>query len=269
LESVVGAKLNEIFLTDILKDGDAKTLVKESIVLSEQEKYLEALICLRKAFFTAYEYEYCVYAFRERDENDKGLVRSLMGSGASGGMKAYYWTRNKQWVEKNVNKPINYVQINHDQLKTDCMEFGASTVDIENFRRLTPEVVRTEQDEWHYEYSSAFAANELNNENFNYCLDLLIDFLLKKQELDSSRRYIKTEKLISPPPIYVGKPLFKKPSSDSEEVGVVKENYSYKVNSIVSGFDSSESYLYVHLFPQEEKLMFIENIWGYLLIEDS
>lgn len=268
LESVIGVKLNEVFLTDILKDGEAKNLVRESIALSKQENYLDALIGLRKAFFTAYEYEYCVYAFRERDENDKGLM-GLLGLGASGGIKAHYWTRNKQWVEKNVRKPIDYVPINHDQLKTDCMELGASTVDIENFRRLTPEVVRTEKDKWHFEYSSTFAANELNVENFNYCLDLIIDFLLKKQQLDSNRRYPKSEKVIPAPPIYVGKPLFKKPSSTSEQIGVVEADYFYDVERIVSGFDSSEMYLYVHLYHQEDNPLIEGYKSGYLLAEGS
>ena len=269
LKHVIGSNLSEIFLTDILKDGEAKDLIKESISLSEQKNYLDALIGLRKAFFTSYEYQYCVYAFRDTDENERGLM-GFLGLGFSGGMKAHYWTRSKQWIDKNVIKPIDYIQINHEQLKTDCMELGVSTVDIENFRRLTPEVVRTEKDQWHCEYSSTFVANELNIENFNYCLDLLIDFLLKKQEMDSSRRYPKRENSIPAPPIYVDKPVFRKPSLASEQVGMVQENYYYNVESIVSGFDPSEKYLYVHLFPQEEKFLSTEgHLWGYLLIEES
>lgn len=57
LKHVVGSNLSEIFLTDILKDGEAKDLIKESISLSEQKNYLDALIGLRKAFFTSYEYQ--------------------------------------------------------------------------------------------------------------------------------------------------------------------------------------------------------------------
>jgi hypothetical protein len=268
LEAVVGAKLQEIFLTDILNDGEIKHLVKESIEKCDAEDYLNALIGLRKAFFIAYEYGYCVYAFKDRDKNDNGLL-GLLGLGASGGMKAHYWTRNKQWIDENVKKPINYVQINHDQLKTDCMELGVSTVDIENFRRLTPEIVKTEKDSWHLEYSPTFAANELNKENFNYCLDLLIDFLLKKQEMDSSRRYPKREKSIPAPPIYVGKPVFQNPSQKSEQINIVQENYYYSVDSIVTGFESSERYLYVHLYPRNDKPSFEEHIWGYLLVEES
>lgn len=268
LVAVVGKKLSEIFLTDILKDGEVKDLIRESIALSEQDKFLHALIGLRKAFFIAYEYEYCIYAFRERDENESGLW-GLLGLGMSGGMKAHYWTRNKKWVEKNVKKPTDYVQINHDQLKTDCMELGVSTVDVDNFRRLTPEVVRTEENAWHFEYSPTFVANELNRENFNYCLDLVIDFLLKKQEQDASRRYPKRKKSIPAPPIYVGKPVFQKPSKESDQIGVVEENFYYSVDSIVTGFDPSERYLYVHLYPQGDKTLFEGHLWGYLLIDEG
>ena len=268
LKSVIGLKLNEVFLADILKDGAVKELVKESISLAAQEKYLDALVGLRKAFFISYECDYCIYAYRHRDENENGLS-GMLGLGLLGGRKAHYWTRNKQWIDRNVNKPVDYVQINHDQLKTDCMEMGVSTVDVENFRRLTPEVVRTESNQWHFEYSSLFAANELNIENFNYCLDLLVDFLIKKQEMDSRRRYPKRDRTIPAPPIYIGKPLFRKPSADSEQIGVVEENYYYEVDSIVSGFDSSVRYLYVHLYPQEKGNFSLEgHIWGYLLIEE-
>ncbi len=267
LAAVVGAKLSEIFLTDILKDGEVKNIVKESIALSEQEEFLDALIGLRKAFFIAYEYEYCIYDYREIDENERAFLG--LGLGISGGMKAHYWTKNKQWVEKNVKKPIDYVQINHDQLKTDCMELGVSTVDIENFRRLTPEVVRTNTDAWHFEYSPTFAANELNRENFNYCLDLIIDFLLKKQVQDESRRYPKREKSNPAPPIYIGRPVFQKPSKGSDQIAVVEENYYYNVDKIVTGFDPSEKYLYVHLYSKEDKSIFEGHIWGYLLIEPS
>lgn len=263
LKHVVGAKLNEIFLTDILADGNVKDLIREAIVLAEQDKFLEALIGLRKAFFIAYEYQYCIYCFRNRVD--------LLGFGlwATDGHKAYSWVKNKQWVDQNVNKPTDFLQINLDQLKTDCMELGVSTVDVENFRRLTPVVVRTESDSWHYEYSHAFAANELNRENFNYCLELIVNFLLKKQELDGNRRYIKIENSVPPPPVYIGKEIFKQPSRNSAQIGIVGSNYFYTVENIVTGFDISEKYLYVHLYPQEQQQVFDGHIWGYLLVDDS
>lgn len=266
LKAVAGAKLQEIFLTDILKDGAVKDLVKDAIDKSSKTDFLGALVRLRKAFFLAYEREYCIYAFRDKEESDTTFhsMFSLMGLG---GTKAHYWTKNKQWIHKNVSKPTDYIQMNHDQLKTDCMELGVSTIDIENFRRLTPDVVRTDDDAWHLDYSSTLIANELNQENFNYYLDLLVNFLLKKQKVESSRRFPKTEKSVPAPPIYVGKTVFKKPSQQSERICVVQDNYYYSVDRIVTGFNSTEKYLYVHLYPQGDKISLDGHIWGYLLNE--
>ena len=262
LENTVGAKLQEIFLTDLLQEGEVKNLIRDSIVLSDEEKFLDALIALRKAFFIAYEYEYCIYYFRNHERKSTGIPSPFR---FFGGRKANYLTKNKEWMDKNIRKPTDYLQINHDQLKTDCMELGFSTVNIENFRRLTPEVVKTEADVWHLEYSTTFAANELTKENFNFCLDLLIDFLLKKQEMESSKRFPRSERTIPAPPIYIGKPLFRKPSQSSEKIAEVGKDYFYSVDNIVTGFNPSETYLYVHLYPQKTATDFEGHIWGYLL----
>jgi len=265
LEKVVGCKLQEIFLTDVLKDGRVKDIVKGAISLAEKEKYLDALLELRKAFFQSYEYEYSVYSWKSQDKNQNTLS-GLIGLGFRGGMKAHYWTRNMQWIDENVKKPTDYIQINHEQLKIDCMEWGVSTVDIENFRRLTPEVVKTEEDCWHYDYDSNFVANEVNVENFRFCLDLLLDFLLKKQEFDSSKKWPKREKSIPAPPIYIDKPVYEKPSQTSNVIHVVQKDYFYSVDRIVSGFDNNERYLYVHLYQEDEGPP-KNHVWGYLLID--
>ncbi|WP_434242009.1 hypothetical protein [Alteromonas macleodii] len=245
-----------------------KEIIKEALKLSEEEKHLDSLTGLRKAFFTAYEYEYNIYPFREHDEKQKGLL-GFFGLGLLSGMKAHYWTRNKQWIQKHVKKPIDYIQINHEQLKTDCMEWGVSTVDIENFRRLTPETVRTENEAWHIDYTPNYAANELNSENFNFCLDILIDFLLKKQEFDLRKKFPKNDKETLTPPIYVGKPVFEMPSQDSSVLTEVQEEFYYSVDRIVSGFNSNERYLYIHLYPQKDGASYDEHVWGYLLIDGN
>lgn len=263
LKKIVGNKLQEIFLADLLKEGTIKELVKQAVTLSEEEKYLDALIELRKAFFLSYEIEYSIYSWRDHDQNQQPLM-GLLGLGLRRGLKAHYWTRNKQWVDENVKKPTEYIQINYEQLKIDCMELGLSTVDVENFRRLTPEVVQTEADKWHFDYDSSFVANEANIENFRYCLDLVIEFLLKKQEFDSSRKWPKREKSIPAPPVYIGKPIFEKPRQTSDVIHEVQDGFLYSVDRIVSGFDNSERYLYVHLY-QEQEGETTNHVWGYLL----
>jgi len=265
LKDVVGSTLQEIFLTDILKDGVVKDAVKGAISLSEENKYLDALVALRKAFFISYEYEYSIYVWRNQDKN---ALSGLLGLGFGGGMKAHYWTRNSEWINENVKKPIDYVQINHEQLKIDCMEWGVSTVDIENFRRLTPEIIKTEEGVWHTDYDPNFVANETTKENFNFCLDIVLDFLLKKQEFDSSKKWPKREKSIPAPPIYIGKPLYEKPDQASQILHYVQENYFYRVDRIVTGFNHAERYLYVFLYQEDAETKSPKNhTWGYLLNE--
>lgn len=265
LEHVVGKKLQEIFLTDILRDGSEKDLIKDAILSADKDDFLDSLIKLRKAFFISYEREYCIYAFREAEQNLG--VWGLLGFSASGGGKAHSWTRNKTWMDANVKTPSDYIQVDSEKLKTDCMEWGVSTVDTENFRRLTPKVVETEKNVWHVDYDTNFAANELNVENFNYCLDVVLDFLLKKQEFDTGHKWPKRVKSIPAPPIYIGKPVFESPSPHSRVVGYVNEGFYYTVDRVVSGFDAGERYLYVHLYPQGEEFLLGSHMWGYMLTE--
>ncbi|MDH1258788.1 hypothetical protein N5C62_14060 [Pseudomonas atacamensis] len=262
LEHVVGSKLQEIFLTDILKDSPSKELLKEAIDVAGNGGYLQALSLLRKAFFLSYEREYCIYDYRQKESTKIGLLDFL-----SGGGKAHYWTKNKAWIEANVKTPADYIQVDHEKLKTDCMEWGVSTVDVQNFRRLTPNVVETEKGVWHLDYDTNFAANELSLENFNYCLDIVLDFLLKKQAFDGGHKWPKRVKSGPTPVIYIDKPIFERPSTNSAVIGHVREDYYYTVDRVVSGFDVSEEFLYAHLYPKDKEFSFAveDHIWGYLL----
>lgn len=266
LEHVIGSKLQEIFLTDILKDSPSKEFLKEAIDVAGKGGYLQALALLRKAFFLSYEREYCIYSFRQQEANI-GLL-GLLGM-LGGGRKAYTWTRNKAWIEANVKAPADYIQVDHEKLKTDCMEWGVSTVDVQNFRRLTPKVVETENGVWHLDYDTNFAANELNLENFNYCLDVVLDFLLKKQAFDDGHKWPKRVKSGPTPTIYIDKPIYERPSTTSAVVEYVKEDYYYSVDRVVSGFNVDEEFLYAHLYPKDKELSLTleDHVWGYLLVE--
>ncbi len=169
-----------------------------------------------------------------RDEPLEPLADHITDVSAMGGIKAHYWTKNKQWVSENVKKPSDYVQINHEQLKIDCMEWGLSTIEIENLRRLTPEVVQTEGEAWHIDYDFQYPANEANEANFNYCLDVAINFLIKKQEFDSSRKWPKREKSFPAPPVYIGKFIYEKPTQTASVIHIVQERYYYSVERIVA-----------------------------------
>jgi hypothetical protein len=268
LKHVLGKSLQEIFMTDLLEDGRIKKIVENAVKLAKKELFTDALIELRKAFFLAYEEEYSIYHWRDYSDGDISSAARL-GLYLLTGRKAPSQKRNKKWIQENVSKPTDYVQIDYEQLKFDCIELGLSTVHVENFRRLTPEVVKTDINNWHTRYESNYVANESNLENFNYCLDLLLEFLLKKQEFDSKRKWPKREKSIPAPPIYVGKQLFSKPSQTAEVFEIVKGDFYYDVLEIVTGFDAEERYLYIHLYQELKNGVPVNSYRGYLLIDDN
>ena len=87
--------------------------------------------------------------------------------------------------------------------------------------------------------------------------------------MQQSRRFPKRDKTIPTPPIYIGKPQHKSPSQSSVQIGVVLEEHFYTVESVVTGFNSNEKYLFVDLFPKGSQFSFDRHIRGYLLDQTS
>lgn len=263
LISVYGKGLQEIFATDLLQEGEVKSVINSSIASANEGDYLAALSALRKAFFLAYEYNYCIYGFR----NDEivGFAQMLM---QTSGYKAPNWCKTKDWISKNVKTPLDYIQVNHDQLKGDCLDWGVSVADVGNFRRLTPGVVKLEGENWHLDYELNYAANELNADNYNYCLDVLLGVLLAKQRYDARHKWPKRVKSAETPPVYIGKPVYSMPCSGGQVVMNVPERYWCSIERCVTGFNSSEKYFYIHLHPQEKQEDLLGgHVWGYVLVE--
>lgn len=266
MTQVIGKTIQEMFITDLLPECEAKEFLKSAIKLKEEKKYLEALIETRKAFFVEYEYDYAIHKWSDVDETDKqswGLA--LFGRG---GLNAPYLTRNKQWIDKNVKTPIDYIQIDHEKMRLHAMEWGVSTSEFDNLRRLTPGVFRASKDsKWQVDYNVEFPPNEANEQNCNYCLDIAINIIRKKKEHEHSRRWPRKEKPFDPPTIYIGHPVFAKARRDSEIVHNISKDFEYAVHQVVTGFDADEEYFYISgNEPPDESSKYGKNhFWGYLL----
>ena len=264
---VYGKTLQDILLVDLIPDGKEKQFLLKAIKLRDEKNFLDGLIELRKAFFISYEREYCIDGWRDYSNN--GSEENFLLTFLRGGLKASYWKRNKEWIEENVKTPTDYIQIEVDQFKMDCMEWGLNTSEVENIRRLTPGVFQFSKDEdknWHIIYDFHFPANNANKENFDYCIEAIINFLIRKNEHQSIRKWPSKDKLIPAPPIYIGHNIFEKPDSKSGVIGKVMKDYSYSIDKIVSGFDASETFYYVHLYQDDEKEKYGKNhIRGYIL----
>lgn len=269
LTQVIGKSLQDILLTDLLPDCEAKEYLQKASQLKEQGKYIEGLIEIRKAFYVEYEKDYAIHKWSKVDKNDNSLVLLMFGRG---GLKAPYWTRNKQWIDEHVKCPIDYIQIDHEKIRFDAIEWGVSTSEVENLRRLTPGVIRFEKDgAWKIDYDAEFPPNEANEQNLGYCLDLAISILLKKKEHEQLRKWPRKDNSFDAPAIYIGHPVYAFARTDSAVLHEVQKGFLYTISKIVSGFVDGEEFYYLSGYEEDEKEKYGKNhFWGYLLkVEDE
>lgn len=261
---VLGKSIREIFLSDLLQDGEAKEFLSTASRLITENHLLGALIEIRKAIFVEIEVDYSVYDYRDGTEN-RPLGLLALGLG---GLKAPYWTKDKEWISKNVRTPIDYVQIDHEKLRLDAMEWGVHTSELANVRRLTPRVFRPDKKAaWHIEVPPGFAADQANKTNAEYCLDRTISVVLKKQQHSSLHRWPNRDAAFSPPDSYIGAPVFSKAIRDAEIVHLISDAFEYSIDAIVSGFDAKETYYHISGFGKDAAIPLPDRlVTGYLLI---
>ena len=270
VNQVIGRGLEEVFVTDLLDDGDAKEFLANAAELAQNKKFLRALIEIRKAIYVEIEHDYSIYGYRSGANDDMGS--GLIGFAMKGGLKAPYYTRNQNWIEQHVNNPIEYVQIDYDRLRLDAMEWGVHTEELHNVRRLTPEVFRADPDsEWKVQYNLEYPHNQANQVNFTYCLDRTVAIILRKQLHKRPRRLLDLTRDFDPPPVYIGMEVYKQASRDSEVLHTVNPTrYEYRTYSMVSGFSDGERFYVISgTSKQDNEFLPYEMFRGYLLVREE
>lgn len=238
--SVLGMSIQDLFIADILAAGQSKLYLKASELAITEKRYLDALIETRKAVFVEFEEDFNIYGWKDYDDNSKdGLLASIWRRG----WRAPRWTRNKEWIDKNVRIPTDFIQIDYDSWRLQAMELNIHTIELQNLQRLTPAVFRTDSKaEWSITYDANFPSNNATDSNARYCLDRAVAIILKKQEHSSARREPAKDAPFDPPPVYIGRIVYEKPLTSSSQVHVVAEDYTYTIHRIVGGFDPSERF---------------------------
>lgn len=128
-----GKAFATISLVDLLRDDEAKSLIRDAEAAFSSADYPRCLVLCRQAFFVTFEWHYDARMFLEGD-NTRGL-------GALGSMVPYF-ARSKKYLEENVKEPTDYVIYDHNTLEMDLMKDGVDSVSYWNVWRLTPEVYR-------------------------------------------------------------------------------------------------------------------------------
>lgn len=254
LEQVVGKWLDRIVLNELIRNEETNKYLTDACEALEQEKYFKCLTNIRKAIFIEIEKDYCIYDWKDSDANEP---LGLLGFARSG-RKAPYYTRNKAWIEQNVNDPFDYIQRDHDRIRQDLLEWGASTQDFWNVGRLTPEVMRLSKDgEWLLKGELKHWYQAATKENAVFCLDRAVTLLSKKQAhhdlarwLDySARDRLRVE-------LKQQTTLYKKASNSSEALAHLAESSIYDAHSVVPGIDGNGRYVSIfHVQEVEPKFL--------------
>lgn len=249
-KKVLGRSIRDLFIADLLADSEAKGHLKSAEAAIADGRFLDALIETRKAIFVEFEEDYNIYGWRDYDgQKQEGLLASAF----RGGWRALSWTRRKDWIEKNVKIPTDYIQIDYQNFRLQAMELGIHTVELQNLQRLTPEVFRsTMKAGWSVTYDANFPASNANDANARYCLDRAVWIVLKKQEHAGARREPAKDVPFVPPPIYIDRIVFEKPSTQSKQVHIVSKGFTYTIHRIVGGFDPTETFYEISAESEEQ-----------------
>ena len=144
-------------------------------------------------------------------ENDFG---GLFGSGAP------YFARNRDYIDKHVATPFDYVVLDHSQVDADLTKEGIDHTTLWNVWRLTPQVYRHGNDEpWLTKHEPPKLEREGIRDRATCALEAMVEILLARQ---TSRRMTK---LIANRPNYVAKlkgeetTVYAKADKDSAVVG--------------------------------------------------
>ncbi len=257
LIAVVGKPLREIFLAELVTPGEPRTYLDAAAACLSQGNYLECLLSTRKAFFLAFEKDYCIYSYNDTASNAPPL--GLLGL-MYGGYKAPYWSRNAEWIRENVKSPMDYIKLDYDRWRMEAVECGINTQALANIRRLTPQVIRFQNEgEWLVQYPASYLANCATHENAAMCLDLTIEAIRRDQEHTKAARTVRTDRPFDMPTAYVGQPLFERPDTQSKQILVLGENHQYAVHDVLDGFQPGKKFYHIHCNAPNKPYA-----WGYI-----
>ena len=250
LKQVIGKTLQEISLHELIQNNEVKGYLSEAATALEHGNYFQTIFNVRKAVFIEILSDYCIHDWRNSDRNEPLGLLSLVDRG---GIYAPGFTRNKQWISENVTNPFDYIQLDHNQIRQDLLEWGVSTQDFWNVLRLTPEVMRLTTDgKWLLKGEVKHIRQAATEENARYCLDRAVTFLSKKEAHESLSRWLH----YSPNHalnirMKQSEPLFRKASKESEWVAELTENLIYQARAIVPGLDGNGRFIKITHFQEQ------------------
>ncbi|MGA8593162.1 MAG: hypothetical protein WB676_00315 [Bryobacteraceae bacterium] len=133
-----GKAFATISLIDLLRDNEAKDLLRKAENAFHIDDYQSCLTLCRQVLFVTFETRYDARVFL--DAPNLGNVGGLLSSGVP------HYARNKEYLEKHISQPTDFIILDHDDLEMELMKNGVDSTAFWNLWRLTPEVYRVSRD---------------------------------------------------------------------------------------------------------------------------
>lgn len=180
--SILGLAFATVSLIELVRDGEAKELLRDAESAFGNGEFESCLVGCRKAIFVRIESRFDVAPFAT-DEEHRGFVSLFLGN------KAPLYARNKEYIEKNVSNPTDFIVLDHNVIEMDLMKSGMDSVSFWNVWRLTPEVYRRKSgDEWVVKREFKKLEKDGIRERAEYVLDTTINlFVAADQKLAATK----------------------------------------------------------------------------------
>lgn len=263
LRKIIGQPLDQIMLHQLILSEETKKFIQEAVSAIDDQHWLEALASVRMALFLEIENEYNIYSWKDHSSNEP---LGFLGIFSKSGWKAPWHTRNKEWIEKNVNTPFDYIQLDHEKLKLDLMEWGVATQDFWNIWRLTPSVFRGNSKSPWIKEGNIMKHLSATGENARYCLDRMLSIILKKQSHFDSAKYIRDTTQYLKIVMLSDQKVYNKASLYSEVIGSVRIKEIFEADLFTPGldFDSDDDFTRIRDMRPENQQWYS----GYVLTQE-
>jgi hypothetical protein len=168
--SILDANFATISAIDLLEEGETKEILLMAKSALERGDHSECSISCRKAIYLELEKEYDIFDFKEGDKKP--------GQALGPYSRAPFYAQRKEYIEKRVMDPTDYIVYDHSDLDQELLKNGVDNTTFWNIWRLTPEIYRTKEKQWVVKYDLAKLDTDFLGNNIEYIFNATLDVVL-------------------------------------------------------------------------------------------
>jgi hypothetical protein len=238
LKHTFGLAMAEVYLSGLVEDAESRPHLDRAAESIEREEYWSALVEIRKAIFIEIEVQYCIDGYLT------GKPQGILGLGLRGWRSPWH-TRDAAWISKNVKSVFDYIQLDHERLRLDLLEWGINTEDYWNIWRLTPKVYQDDETKaWFVERDWQHVSYAPTKENAKYCLDRSINIIASKRRHARATKSLAWGARLSVE-IATATPLRERADDVSTALELLEAGSVLTADGIVIGFDLATEYAHI------------------------